>query len=56
MIELAKLGELEKMARDIAEYANTCCDRIDGYEEDVYARTFAALKAAYILGMQDPND
>lgn len=37
---------LEAAAKEIAEYANTCCYRGDGYEEDVAARVLAKLIAA----------
>lgn len=28
-------GDMEELARRIAEYANKCCNRSDGYEEDI---------------------
>jgi hypothetical protein len=33
----------EELAKEIAELANECCTRSDGYEEDIAAKTKAAL-------------
>ena len=37
---------LEASANEVAEYANQCCHRSDGYEEDVAALVLAKLQAA----------
>ncbi len=37
---------LEAAAKEVAEYANRCCHRSDGYEEDVEALVLAKLQAA----------
>lgn len=41
--------ELEKLAKEIAEKANECCHRSDGYEEDICAIALKALEKAVSL-------
>ena len=42
-------GGLEKLAKEIAEKANECCHRSDGYEEDICAIALKALEKAVSL-------
>lgn len=37
---------LEERARHIAEEANQCCSRSDGYEEDIYKTALTMLQEA----------
>ena len=38
--------DLEKLANEIAEKANECCNRSDGYKEDICAIALKALEKA----------
>lgn len=40
----------EARAKAIAEQANKCCTRSDGYEEAIYALALEHLQAAYRAG------
>ena len=41
---------LEAKASSLAEKANECCYRSDGYEEEMQQEILLALRAAYELG------
>jgi len=38
--------DIEELAKKVAEYANTCCYRSDGFEEDVLKAVREAIDAA----------
>ena len=38
------------LAEYIADEANKCCSRSDGYEEDIEAKCVLALYSAFVLG------
>jgi len=38
--------QIEAWAKEVADYANQCCHRSDGYEEQVEALVLAKLQAA----------
>lgn len=40
----------EARAKAIAEQANTCCNRSDGYEHNIYEFALRMLQQAYIAG------
>lgn len=44
---------LKEQATKIAEYANTCCHRSDGYEEDVMDVVLLALLSARAAALED---
>lgn len=50
MSEPDKLN-LEKMAQQIGEYANRCCDLSDGYDTDTARFALSLLEQAYKAGM-----
>lgn len=44
--------DLEKLASEIAECANSCCSRDDGFEEYIFGVALDALKKAHDDGKE----
>ncbi len=53
MKEFKLSDTLKQMATKIAEAANACCNRTDGFQQDIEQMVLLAMETAYFSGKMD---